>query len=120
MVRTAPEYILRFIDYINENIDTKEDCYITFYHGEHCVEYICKSCDKCLSYAEYDKNTKILYVPTQYPVGKTPKFLLESIAHEYWHHVQNCEGRLIDSNRDKLENEAEKKAIEIVEKYLDI
>ena len=120
MIKVAPEYIMRFIEYLNKNIDTKEDCYITFYHGEQCVQYICKSCDKCLSYAEYDKNSKILYVPTQYPVGKSPKFLLESIAHEYMHHIQNCENRLYDEDREFLEIEAEQRAIEIVEKYLDI
>ena len=40
MIKTAPEYILRFIDYLNKNYPTKEDCYISFLHGEVCVEYL--------------------------------------------------------------------------------
>ena len=118
MIKTAPEYILRFIDYLNKNYPTKEDCYISFLHGEVCVEYI--NCSKCLSFAEYDKDSKILYIPTQYPVGKTPKFLLESIAHEYYHHIQNCEGRLIDADREFLEIEAEHNALKITEEYYNV
>ena len=120
MIKIAPEYIMRFIEYLNKNYPTDEDCYITFYHGEKCIEYICKSCEQCISFAEYDKISKILYIPTQYPTDKNPKFLLESIAHEYIHHIQNCENRLNDDDRKFLEIEAKDRAIKIVENYLNI
>lgn len=120
MIKMAPDYLLRFIDYLNTNYPTEQDCFITFLHGEKCVEYSHSDSEKCVSFAEYDKHYRCMEVPTQYTNDKSPRFLLESIAHEYWHHVQNCEGRLIDENRDILEKEAERKAIKIVDDYLNV
>lgn len=123
MIVIAPSYILRFIDFLNYKYETKHDCKIEFYNNDKCIQYKCDgkgNCDKCKSLAEYDKDTMTIHLPTQYSPDKNPSFILESLAHEFWHHVQNCEGRLIDENRDILEIEAERKCKEIVKNYLNI
>ena len=117
MIVIAPFYLIRFVDYLNMHYPTKLECYIEFLQGEECIEYM-ESYDGFSSYAVYDADTHILKVPTQYPVGKTPRFLLESIAHEFWHHIQNIEGRLDKSNELQIEFEAEQMAIQIVDEYI--
>lgn len=120
MIEIAPNYILRFIEYLNEEYPSKSDCYVTFYQGQECIKYLNAYNNDCETFAEYSPTTKIMHVPTQYPTNKNPRFLLESIAHEYWHHIQNDEGRLNNEDRGMLEKEAEEMGIKIVDKYFDV
>lgn len=116
MIRTAIDQELQsFIDFLNHRYPTERDAVIVVLPGYDSVEVPGGGS----GWACYDPQTCVLWIPGEMPKIEelTPdecqRIHYEHIAHEFIHHVQNCEGREFD------EDEAETRAHEIVEAWLE-
>ncbi len=107
MIKFANENLISFIGFLNEKYPTEKDVYLVILHGNDSVA----ADDGSSGWAVYSPSKvnmsekDIILLPGEIPdvEGMTENIILENLAHEYCHHIQNCEGRL----KDKKKNEKE-------------
>jgi len=123
MIKLTDSDTLGFIAFLSIKYPTPNDVYLTVLHGCDCTE----AEDGTKGFAVYSPKftnqigKDIIMLPGEYPdegdiFDRTT--VLESLAHEYCHHMQNCEGVLIEENSNKIERDAEKFAKKAVFEYL--
>jgi len=123
MIKLTNSDILGFIAFLSIKYPTPDDVYLTVLHGYDCVE----AEDGTKGFAVYSPRfnnqmgKNIIMLPGEYPEEGdifNKITVLESLAHEYFHHIQNCDVVLIKENSKKIESDAEKFAQKVVFEYL--
>jgi len=105
----------RFLEFLNNHYPASEPVEIVFLPGYDCIG---DEEGNPEGWATYDPEERVIWCPRETPdiPGLPPveaeRIVLESIAHEYVHHLQECEGW----GRD--EDEAERWASDIVDRFL--
>jgi len=103
------------IDYLNAHYPTEKDVVIVVLPGYDAVD----DGQGGRGWACYDPITCVIWLPGEMPQldemsdDEIRRVYYEHVVHEYIHHIQNCEGRDFD------EDEAERRAREIVQAWLD-
>jgi hypothetical protein len=125
MIKFASDKILNFIDWLNKNYGVEKPVYITLLHGWDCLktdndQFACSSYSPTLSYP--DQPAMVVPADTPEEFDDIPDYTLECIAHEYYHHIQFCNGKLSEESQDEdseQETEAGKWCIKIIDEYND-
>ena len=120
MIKLADFILFQFVDFLNDKYPTSKDVYLSVLHGNDSV----KADDGSAGWAVYSpanvNGTKkdIILLPGEVPdvEGANKNIILENLAHEYCHHIQNCEGRL--KNNKKIETEAVEFAAMVMRRWL--
>ena len=121
MIRSAiDEELQSFIDFLNRRYPTERDAVVAVLPGYYRIILRNRETDEDIGagWACYDANEGVLWIPGEIPDDieelteeDKRRWRFESVAHEFVHHLQFCEGRPFD------EDEAEQRAREIVEEY---
>lgn len=112
MIVAAPAWLQDFIDYLNGRALTSEPCYIHFIPDWGKAELSEAMETECV--AVYQQDPRLMVVAGDVSEVADTEFdvrtlLMQNVAHEYVHHLQNVEGRL---PRQKESDEATVQAIE--------
>lgn len=102
-----------FVAFVNKHYPTKQTVQLAVLPGHDCVLFH----DGEVAWAAYDPDEKVIWVADRLPEGEPDASeldLLMDVAHEYVHHIQNCEGR------EFCEDEAETRAEEMVKRWLEV
>ena len=123
MIKLVDSDALGFVAFLNAKYPTPNDVYLTVLHGYDHTE----AQDGTKGFAVYSPKFNnqmgkdIIMLPGEYPDAGdlfNKMTVLESLAHEYCHHMQNCDGVLEEENSKKIERDAEKFAKKAVLEYL--
>lgn len=95
-----------FMRYLNDIRLCKTPCRVVFLPQHDSISLGCRT-----GFAVYVANQRLMYVAGNCKCNDR-KMILQSVAHEYIHHLQNVEGRPLD------EDEAYFQADHLVSKYL--
>ena len=109
MIKLADYILFKFVDFLNDKYPTSKDVYLSVLHGSDSVKADDGSAAGWAVYSPAKLNGRgkdIILLPGEVPdiEGIDENVILENLAHEYCHHIQNCEGRL--KNNKKVETEA--------------
>jgi len=122
-----------FMNYLNSSGLTTHPCEVVYIPDAPSVEAVAEG-----DAVDDERNNGVgfaMYVPqsmTIYVAGNMQPYIesgeieqedadnviLESLAHEYVHHVQHMDNRLFLFNKEEVEREAEEKAILLLNDYL--
>lgn len=110
MIKILDEKTLRFIDYLNKNYTTDEDCILSVFNCQDCI---CVSENGKTEQSAFIEEADLILLTTEKPIegifdcegNPAPKFYEENytimkLAHEYGHFLQKY-GKL--PNPDDLE-----------------
>lgn len=127
MIKLATEKYQSFIDYLNKLHYTNEPCQIVVLPLHSTIGDLINDEEDNIGFACYGPNNKLIYVAgnmdemariIKLEIGIEPtnedlhKYMLQNIAHEYKHHLQNVNGEEFN------EEEAEEFGHKIVNKFL--
>lgn len=102
MIVICNDWIDRAIKHLEENHPTTEKVYLHIVEGFDCIE----SPDGQKGFGCYIPENKEIYLAEDIPDKE--ETVIETLAHEYKHFMQHCEGREFD------EEEAEQFAIQVM------
>ena len=102
MIVICNDAINRAIKYLEENHSVKEKVYLHIAEGFDCIE----SPDGQKGFGCYIPSEKSIYLAEEIPDKETS--IIETLAHEYKHFMQDCLGQEFD------ENEAEQFANQVL------
>jgi hypothetical protein len=114
MIKFADEKFSNFVKWLSKTYPTSQDVYVSVMHGHDSLQV-----EDCTSYGVYiPDDNPVIFIPSDVPEGiniDSDIYRFECFAHEYAHHIQNCENRLEES--EKTEKEAENFAKHSVNVY---
>ena len=113
MIKLAEDRLINFVEFLNVNWPTEKDVYLSILHAYDSVDAGGERAWAVYGLPEGD-NKPVIYIAGEVPEeikaeydGIDPEdIILEDLAHEYCHHIQNCEGRLSAEGDEKEEAEA--------------
>lgn len=124
MIKLAENRLINFIEFLNFNWPTREDVYLSVLHTYDSVQAGGERAWAVYGLPEGD-GKPVIYIAGEVPEevkaeydGIDPEdIILEDLAHEYCHHIQNCEGRLSEEGDEKEETEAEEFATKAMDMW---
>lgn len=99
-----------FVEWLNSHYPAPEPVTLVVLPG---YDSIADDSGAPAGWGAYTPETRVIWLPGELPpVDDAERVALECLAHEYVHHLQECEGRGPD------EDEAERRAREMVAEFL--
>lgn len=121
MIQFAEKEVMEFVEYLSKYRPTKNDVRLTVLHGFDSIG----NGEEVLGFGTYSSEQKIIMVAGECPEeiavaggdGIKEWFLMETIAHEYYHHIQFSEGNGENTMSDEAELEAERFVEEVMNAF---